>query len=146
MGKKTYGYGMKMTGLILHIFFTIILAVSVFLLASLISKSILELTDIGTEDFLSSGYYLKCMEKKCNSLSEYLRLIQLDEKRNAEEDKLYLQYTNEFRQENSNFCFWYQIDDVWYTNQPDTVQGQRFDTQTILMEAKTMGDICSTTW
>ncbi|MCI8390713.1 MAG: HAMP domain-containing histidine kinase [Roseburia sp.] len=140
MGKKTYGYGMKMTGLILHIFFTIILAVSVFLLASLISKSILELTDIGTEDFLSSGYYLKCMEKKCNSLSEYLRLIQLDEKRNAEEDKLYLQYTNEFRQENSNFCFWYQIDDVWYTNQPDTVQGQRFDTQTILMEAKTMGD------
>ena len=59
MGKKTYGYGMKMTGLILHIFFTIILAVSVFLLASLISKSILELTDIGTEDFLSSGYYLK---------------------------------------------------------------------------------------
>jgi signal transduction histidine kinase len=29
---------------------------------------------------------------------------------------------------------------VWYTNQPDSVEGQEFDTQTVLMEAKTMGD------
>ena len=29
---------------------------------------------------------------------------------------------------------------MWYTNQPDSVEGQEFDTQTVLMEAKTMGD------
>ena len=32
------------------------------------------------------------------------------------------------------------IRDRWYTNQPDSVEGQEFDTQTVLMEAKTMGD------
>ena len=66
MEKKSYGYGMKMTGLILHSFFTIVLTVAVILLAAMMSKNILELTDIGTDDFLSSGYYLKCMEQKCN--------------------------------------------------------------------------------
>lgn len=140
MEKKSYSYGAKMAGLVLHQFFTVILTISIFLLASLMSKNILQLTDIGTEDFLSSGYYLKCMEEKCNDLSEYLHLLQKGETRSAEEDKLYLQYTNEFKQEDTNFCFWYKVNDVWYTNQPDTKEGQTFDTQTILMEAKTMGD------
>lgn len=140
MEKKSYGYGMKITGVILHSFFTIILTISVFLLASLINKSILELTDIGTDDFLSSGYYLKCMEQKCNDLSEYLILTQKGEFRSSEDDKRYLQYTNEFKREDTNFCYWYKADGVWYTNQPDTTEGQEFDTQTILMEAKTMGD------
>lgn len=140
MEKKSYGYGMKMTGLLLHSFFTIILTVSVFLLASLINKSILELTDIGTDDFLSSGYYLKCMEQKCDDLGEYMMLIQKEKHRNSEEDKRYLQYTNEFKREDTNFCYWYKSRGVWYTNQPDTKAGQEFDTQTILMEAKTMGD------
>lgn len=140
MEKKSYSYGMKMTGLLLHAFFTIILTVSVFLLAALINKNILELTDIGTDDFLSSGYYVKCMEQKCNDLSEYLKLTQMGELRNSEEDKRYLQYTNEFKREETNFCYWYKADGVWYTNQPDTEEGQEFDTQMILMEAKTMGN------
>lgn len=140
MDNKSYSYGMKITGVLLHSFFTVVLTVSVFLLVALINKNILELTDVGTEDFLSSGYYLKCMEKKCSDLSEYMLLTQKDELRNAEDDKLYLRYTNEFKQEDTNFCYWYKVGGVWYTNQPDTKEGQIFDTQTILMEAKTMGD------
>lgn len=140
MEKKSYTYGMKLTGMILHQFFTVVLTVAVFLLGSLISKSILEVADIGTEDFLSSGYYTKCMEQKCSDLSEYLHLMQKGEMRNGEDDKRYLQYTNEFRREDTNFCYWYKVNGVWYTNQPDTKPGQEFDTQTILMEAKTMGD------
>ncbi len=140
MEKRSYGYGMKMTGLILHLFFTIILTVSVFLLGALMNKSILELTDIGTDDFFNSGYYLKCMEQKCDDLSEYLHLTQKGITRTSEEDKLYLQYTNEFKQEYTNFCYWYKAGGVWYTNQPDMEDQEEFDTQTILMEAKTMGD------
>ena len=140
MEKRSYSYGMKITGVLLHSFFTIVLTVSVFLLASLVSKNILELTDIGTDDFLSSGYYLKCMEQKCNDLNDYLLLTQKGALRTAEDEKRYLQYTNEFKQESTNFCYWYKINGVWYTNQPDTREGQQFDTQTVLMEAKTMGD------
>lgn len=140
MDNKSYSYGMKITGVLLHSFFTVILTMSVFLLVALMNKNILELTDIGTEDFLSSGYYLKCMEQKCSDLSEYMLLTQKGEFRNSEDDKLYLRYTNEFKQEDTNFCYWYKVGGVWYTNQPDTKEGQTFDTQTILMEAKTMGD------
>lgn len=131
---------MKLTGMLLHSFFTIILTVSVFLIGALIGKSILSFSDIGTDDFLSSGYYLKCMEKKCSDLSDYLHLMHKKDWRNAEEEKRYLQYTNQFKQEDTNFCYWYKAGGVWYTNQPDTAEGQTFDTQTILMEAKTMGD------
>lgn len=140
MEDKSYNYGMKITGVILHSFFTIVFTVCVFLLAALINKNILELTDVGTEDFLSSGYYLKCMEQKCSDLSEYMLLTQKGDTRNSEDDKLYLRYTNEFKQGDTNFCYWYKSGGVWYTNQPDTKEGQVFDTQTILMEAKTMGD------
>ena len=38
--------------MILHLFFTVILTIAVYLLASLISKNILQVTDIGTDDFL----------------------------------------------------------------------------------------------
>lgn len=140
MEKKSYGYGMKITGVLLHFFFTVIMTVSIFLLVALINKNILELTDIGTEDFLNSGYYLKCMEQKCSHLSEYMLLTQKGELRSSEDDKLYLRYVNEFKQEDTNFCYWYKIGGIWYTNQPDTSPGQIFDTQTILMEAKTMGN------
>lgn len=131
---------MKIVGLVLHLFFTVIFTISVFLLASLFSKNILKLADIGTEDFLNSGYYLKCMGDKCRDLSDYLTLMQKGADRSAEDDKRYLQYTNEFRQEDTNFCYWYKVGDIWYTNQPDMEDEQEFDTQTILMEAKTMGD------
>lgn len=140
MEKKTYTYGTKLTGVIFHLFFTVVFTIAVFLLAAMIDKNIFSLTDIGTEDFFKSGYYVKCMEQKCSDLSEYLRLMQKGEKRKSEEERRYLQYTNKFKQEDSNFCFWYKHNDIWYTNQPDTEEGQVFDTQTILMEAKTMGD------
>lgn len=140
MEKRSYSYGMKMTGLLLHSFFTVILTVCVFLLGALVDKSILGLKDIGTVDFLSSGYYLNCIEEKCDGLSEYLRLTAAGENRSAEEDKRYLQFTNEFKREDTNFCYWYKDNGIWYTNQPDTTDGQEFDIQTILMEAKTMGD------
>ena len=140
MKKQSYTYGMKLVGLLLHLFFTVVLTVAVFLLATLMSKSILELTDIGTENFFSSGYYVRCMEQKCSDLSKYFRLQQKGERRTSEEDRRYLQYTNEFKREDTNFCYWYKQNGVWYTNQPDTEEGQEFDTQTVLMEAKTMGD------
>lgn len=140
MENKSYGYGMKMTGVILHSFFTVIFTISIFLLVTAINKNIFQLTDIGTEDFLSSGYYLECMEQKCSRLSEYMLLMQEGELRDPEDDKLYLKYTNEFKQENTNFCYWYKVNGIWYTNQPDTTAGQIFDTETILMEARTMGN------
>lgn len=51
MEKKSYTYGSKLAGMILHLFFTVILTIAVYLLASLISKIFCR-TDIGTDDFL----------------------------------------------------------------------------------------------
>ena len=55
MENKSYSYGMKITGVLLHSFFTVITTVSIFLLVALIDKNILQLADIGTEEFLNSG-------------------------------------------------------------------------------------------
>ena len=140
MENHPYSYGTKLTGLILHLFFTVVLTISVFLLASMLNKNIFELSDIGTEEFLDSGYYTKCIENKCNDLSDYLRLLIKGEDRTSEENKRYLQYTNEFKNDDSNFCYWYRIGEAWYTNQPDTEDGQEFDVEAVLMEAKTMGN------
>ena len=92
------------------------------------------------EYFLDSGYYTKCIEKKCDDLSDYLRLLIKGESRTSEENRRYLQYTNEFKSGDSNFCYWYRIGEAWYTNQPDTKEGQEFDVEAVLMEAKTMGN------
>ena len=81
MEKKSYTYGSKLAGMILHLFFTVILTIAVYLLASLISKNILQVTDIGTDDFFNSGYYTKCMEQKCSELTDYLHLLQKGNKR-----------------------------------------------------------------
>ena len=140
MESHPYSYGTKLTGLILHLFFTVVLTIAVFLLASMLSKNIFELSDVGTEQFLDSGYYTKCIEKKCDDLSDYLRLLIKGESRTSEENRRYLQYTNEFKSGESNFCYWYRIGEAWYTNQPDTKEGQEFDVEAMLMEAKTMGN------
>ena len=140
MESHPYSYGTKLTGLILHLFFTVVLTIAVFLLASMLSKNIFELSDVGTEQFLDSGYYTKCIEKKCDDLSDYLRLLIKGESRTSEENRCYLQYTNEFKSGDSNFCYWYRIGEAWYTNQPDTKEGQEFDVEAVLMEAKTMGN------
>lgn len=140
MERKSYTYGKKIAGVILHQFFTIVMTISIFLLGALMSKNILQLTDIGTENFFNSGYYLKCMEQKCNDLYDYLKLSRKGNRRRADENRLYLQYANQFHREDTNFCYWYKAGGRWYTNQPDTAEGQIFDTQTILMEAKTMGN------
>ena len=140
MESHPYSSGTKLTGLILHLFFTVVLTIAVFLLASMLSKNIFELSDVGTEQFLDSGYYTKCIEKKCDDLSDYLRLLIKGESRTSEENRRYLQYTNEFKSGDSNFCYWYRIGEAWYTNQPDTKEGQEFDVEAVLMEAKTMGN------
>lgn len=140
MEKNSYTYAAKLTGMILHQFFTIVLTVSVFLLTALIDRNILGFTDIGTDEFVKSGYYTNCMEQKCRDLSEYLHLMKKGSRRGAEEEKIYLQYDNEFQQKETNFCYWYKLDGEWYTNQPDRENYQNFDTQTVTNEAKNMGD------
>lgn len=87
MESHPYSYGTKLTGLILHLFFTVVLTIAVFLLASMLSKNIFELSDVGTEQFLDSGYYTKCIEKKCDDLSDYLRLLIKGESRTSEENR-----------------------------------------------------------
>ena len=87
MDNHPYSYGTKLTVLILHFFFTVILTVSVFLLASMIGKSIFKLSDIGTEQFLNSGYYTTCIEKKCSDLNDYLHLVIMGDARSVEENK-----------------------------------------------------------
>lgn len=140
MEKNTYTYAAKLTGMIRHQFFTIVLTVSVFLLTALIDRNILGFTDIGTDEFVKSGYYTNCMEQKCRDLSEYLHLMKKGSRRGAEEEKIYLQYDNEFQQKETNFCYWYKLDGEWYTNQPDRENYQDFDTQTVTYEAKNMGN------
>lgn len=140
MEKNTYTYAAKLTGMILHQFFTIVFTVSVFLLTALIDRNILGFTDIGTDEFVKSGYCTNCMEQKCRDLSEYLHLMKKGSRRGAEEEKIYLQYDNEFQQKETNFCYWYKLDGEWYTNQPDRENYQDFDTQTVTYEAKNMGN------
>lgn len=140
MENKSYSYGMKIVGVILHFFFTIILTMALFMLSSLINKNILEISDIGTREFLESGYYTQCIQKKCDNLAEYMYLLNKGEDRTVEENRKYLQYTDEFKSEDTNFCFWYKVRDQWFTNQPDTVAGQEFDAELVLMEARSMGN------
>lgn len=140
MENKSYSYGMKIAGVILHFFFTIILTMALFMLSSLVNKNILEISDIGTKEFLHSGYYTQCIQKKCDNLAEYMYLLNKGDDRTAEENRKYLQYTDEFKSEDTNFCFWYKVRGQWHTNQPDTQEGQAFDAELVLMEARTMGN------
>ena len=140
MENKSYSYGVKITGVILHFFFTIILTLSLFLLGSLISKNIFEFADIGTRNFLNSGYYTQTIQTKCDHLGEYMYLRAKGDSRTAEENRKYLQYTDEFKSEDTNFCFWYKFRGEWITNQPDTYVGQAFDPELLMMQARTMGN------
>lgn len=140
MENKSYSYGVKIAGVILHFFFTVILILSLFLLGTLISKNIFEFTDIGTRNFLNSGYYSQCIQEKCDNLGEYMYLRAKGEMRTAEENRKYLQYTDEFKSEDTNFCFWYKFRGQWITNQPDTYEGQDFDPEYLMMQARTMGN------
>lgn len=90
--------------------------------------------------FWIPGITQNVLKKKCDDLSDYLRLLIKGESRTSEENRRYLQYTNEFKSGESNFCYWYRIGEAWYTNQPDTKEGQEFDVEAVLMEAKTMGN------
>lgn len=140
MENKSYSYSIKIAGVILHFFFTIILAISLFLLGALISKNIFDFADIGTKNFLNSGYYTQTIQEKCDHLGEYMYLRSKGEMRTAEENRKYLQYTDEFKSEDTNFCFWYKVDGHWITNQPDTYEGQEFHTTEILAQARAMGN------
>lgn len=140
MENKSYSIGVKITGVILHFFFTIILTLSLFLLGSLVSKNIFEFADIGTRNFLNSGYYTQTIQEKCDHLGEYMYLRAKGDGRTAEENRKYLQYTDEFKSEDTNFCFWYKVKGQWITNQPDTYEGQDFDPELLMMQARTMGN------
>lgn len=140
MENKSYSIGVKITGVILHFFFTIVLTLSLFLLGSLISKNIFEFSDIGTRNFLNSGYYTQTIQTKCDHLGEYMYLRAKGDGRTAEENRKYLQYTDEFKSEDTNFCFWYKYKNLWITNQPDTHEGQDFDPELLMMQARTMGN------
>jgi len=140
MENKSYSYGVKITGVILHVFFTLVLTLSLFLLGSLVSKNIFELADIGTKNFLNSGYYTQTIQEKCDHLGEYMYLRGKGNNRTAEENRKYLQYTDEFKSEDTNFCFWYKFRGQWITNQPDTYEGQTFDPELLMMQARTMGN------
>lgn len=140
MENKNYSSGAKLAGLILHLFFTIVLTMTIFLLSTMIEKSIFEFTDIGTTNFLNSGYYTQCIQKKCDNLAEYLYLSLQGDELTTEDNKRYLQYTDEFKPEDTNFCYWYKVGETWYTNQPDAEERQNFDEERVLMEAKSMGD------
>ena len=140
MENKSYLIGVKITGVILHFFFTIILTLSLFLLGTLVSKNIFEFADIGTRNFLNSGYYTQTIQTKCDHLGEYMYLRAKGDGRTAEENRKYLQYTDEFKSEDTNFCFWYKFRGEWITNQPDTYEGQDFDPELLMMQARTMGN------
>ena len=140
MENKSYSIGVKITGVILHFFFTIILTLSLFLLGTLVSKNIFEFSDIGTRNFLNSGYYTQTIQTKCDHLGEYMYLRGKGAGRTAEENRKYLQYTDEFKSEDTNFCFWYKINGQWISNQPDTYEGQDFDPELLMMQARTMGN------
>lgn len=140
MENKSYSYGMKIAGVILHFFFTIILTISLFLLGALISKNIFDFADVGTREFLNSAYYVQTIQEKCDHLGEYMYLRGKGEMRTAEENRRYLQYTDEFKSEDTNFVFWYKVNEEWITNQPDTYEGQTFQTIEILAQARAMGN------
>lgn len=140
MENKSYSIGVKITGVILHFFFTIILTLSLFLLGTLVSKNIFEFSDIGIRNFLNSGYYTQTIQTKCDHLGEYMYLRGKGTGRTAEENRKYLQYTDEFKSEDTNFCFWYKINGQWISNQPDTYEGQDFDPELLMMQARTMGN------
>lgn len=140
MERTSYSLGKKITGIVLHQMFTIVLMVSVFLLGMLLSKNILAFSDAGSGNFLDSAYYLTCVEEKCDDLSAYLYLRQKGDDRKSEENRHYMQYLNEFRGENSNFIFWYKKADNWYSNHPDAVEKQQFDIDEVCEQAKMMGN------
>ena len=99
MEKRSYSYGMKITGVLLHSFFTIVLTVSVFLLASLVSKNILELTDIGTEE-------LAHMEMICAMVHQLTRNLTPEEINASGFAPYFVSHTNGVYQAAANGVPW----------------------------------------
>lgn len=140
MENTSYNYGTKVTGIIVHQFFTILLTVSLFTLASLLGKSMLTTNDIGEESFENSGYYLSCLEKKNEQLNEYLRLERAPKELQEEEKRYYLEYKNEFQKEKTNFLFWCEIDGTLYTNDPKMEKGSQLQKEKLLESVRERGD------
>lgn len=136
--ESSYRYGMKMAGIAIHQFFTILFVVSLFMLATLLGKSMLVTTDIGEASFKNSGYYLSTLGKKYYQLNEYLYLEQMRDELSDEEKRLYLEYTNTFQTEQSNFRYWCEVDGILYTNVDN--EKKKFDKETVQKEARKSGD------
>ena len=63
MESHPYSYGTKLTGLILHLFFTVVLTIAVFLLASMFSKNIFECQTLGQNSFWIPGITQNVLKK-----------------------------------------------------------------------------------
>lgn len=141
MEKKSYSYGMKLVGIIVHQFFMIIFTISVVLLSALFSRSMLDITDVGEQAFTKSDYYLACLEKKYEQLSDYMHLIHRPDGLSDEEQRRYLQYTNEFEAKDTNFTYWYIQEGQLYTNDPNSEEtGWKFDSDSVIEQVHESGD------
>lgn len=63
MESHPYSYGTKLTGLILHLFFTVVLTIAVFLLASMLSKNILSCQTLEQNSFWIPGITQNVLKK-----------------------------------------------------------------------------------
>ena len=63
MKSHPYSYGTKLTGLILHLFFTVVLTIAVFLLASMLSKIFLSCQTLEQNSFWIPGITQNVLKK-----------------------------------------------------------------------------------
>ena len=140
MENRTYNYGTKIAGIIIHQFFTILLVITLLMLGTMLGKNMLSTTDIGEASFVNSGYYVSCLGKKYEKLNEYLYLEQSHEDLQEEEERRYLEYTNEFQKDKTNFTYWCEVNGILYTNDPEYKDKTEFDKDKLLDAVRKDGD------
>lgn len=141
MEKKSYSYGMKLVGMIFHQFFTVLFTISMVLLSALFSRSMVDVADIGEDSFVKSAYYVSCVEKKYEQLSEYMSLSKRKEHLTEEERQRYLLEQNMFEAKDTNFTYWYMQNGILYTNDPNADQeGWSFDADKVIKKVRKSGD------
>ncbi len=140
MENRFNNYSAKMAGIVVHQFFTILLTVALFLLVTLLGKNMITTTDIAEESFENSGYYLACIGRKYERLNEYLHLEQRSDSLEEEKRRSYLEYKNEFQSESTNFVYWCEIEGNLYTNDRSRKDGEPFDKDAVMQNARESGD------
>ena len=141
MGKKSYSYGMKLVGMIFHQFFTVLFTISMVLLGALFSRSMVDIVDIGENSFAKSAYYVSCVEKKYEQLSEYMHLTKQKEQLTKEERQRYLMEQSMFEAKDTNFTYWYVQDGILYTNDSNADRADwKFDADAVTDQVRKSGD------